>query len=136
MLLQMTLSHLFLWLSNIPWYICTTSSLSIQLWTFWLLTGPGCLSSATVVAKISASLFTEAEQKYGDRDFGGRERWLYFSARQKGGHSRLAPQELCPSSLGIREDFICGARSPGCMIRIKVLKVLHSSFPIVISKQS
>ena len=51
------------------------------------------------VAEISASLCTDAEQKYGDRDFGGRERRLYFSARQKGRHSRLAPQELCPPLL-------------------------------------
>ena len=34
-----------------------------------------------------------------------------------------------------REDFICGARSPGYMIRIKVVKVLHSS-SCIISKQS
>ena len=52
------------------------------------------------VAEISASLCTDAVQKYGDRDFGGRERWLYFSARQKGRHSRLVPQELCPPVLG------------------------------------
>ena len=44
--------------------------------------------------------------KYGDRDFGGRERWLYFSARQKGRHSRLVPQELCPPpSFGNRRRF-------------------------------
>ena len=57
------------------------------------------------VAAISASLCTNAEQKYGDRDFGGRERWLHFSARQKGRHSRLAPEELCPHSFGNRKRF-------------------------------
>ena len=31
MLLQMTLFHSFLWLSSIPLYTCTTSSLSIHL---------------------------------------------------------------------------------------------------------
>ena len=31
MLLQMALFHSFLWLSSIPLYICTTSSLSIHL---------------------------------------------------------------------------------------------------------
>ena len=53
-----------------------------------------------------------------------------FSARQKGRHSRLVPQELCPPSLGIREDFICGACSLGYKIRIKVVKVLHFSSPL------
>ena len=61
------------------------------------------------LVEISASLCTEAEQKYGDRDFGGRERWPYSSARQQGRHSRVAPQELGPPSLRIREDFIRGA---------------------------
>ena len=65
------------------------------------------------VAEILASLCTKTEQKYGDRDFGGRERWLYFSAWQKGRHSRLAPQELCPPILGIREDFTCEDHNPG-----------------------
>ena len=51
-------------------------------------------------AEISVSLYTDAEQKHGGRDFGRRERWLYFSARQKGRHSRLALQELCPPVLG------------------------------------
>ena len=58
------------------------------------------LDSALCVAEISAFLCTDAEQKYRGRDFGGRERWLYFSARKKGRHSRLAPQELCPPVLG------------------------------------
>ena len=31
MLLQMALFHSFLWLSSIPLYLCTTSSLSIHL---------------------------------------------------------------------------------------------------------
>ena len=31
MLLHMALFHLFLWLSNIPLYICATSSLSVPL---------------------------------------------------------------------------------------------------------
>ena len=52
-----------------------------------------------------------------ETDFGGRERWLYFSARQKGRHSRLAPQELCPTPASGIGDFICGARSPGYMIK-------------------
>ena len=69
-------------------------------------------SSLLSVTEISVSLCTDANQKYGDRDFGGRERWVYFSARQKGRHSKLVPQELCPSPSGIGEDFICGARSP------------------------
>ena len=50
----------------------------------------------TTVAEIPASLCIDAEQKYGDRDFGGRKRWLYLSARQKGRRSRIALQELCP----------------------------------------
>ena len=58
------------------------------------------------VAEISAGLCTNAEQKYGDRDFGGRERWLYFSARQKGRHSRLAPEELCPHLLRESEKIL------------------------------
>jgi len=33
MLLQMTLFHSFYWLSNIPFYICITSSLSIHVIT-------------------------------------------------------------------------------------------------------
>ena len=56
--------------------------------------------SVQIVAEISASLCTDAEQKYGDRDFGGRERWLYFPSRQKGRHRRLALQELCRPVLG------------------------------------
>ena len=38
-LLQITQFHPFLWLSNIPLYICATSSLPIFIcwWTFWLL---------------------------------------------------------------------------------------------------
>ena len=47
MLLQMALFHAFLWLSNIPFYICTTSLLSIHLsmdiydafmsWLLWIM---------------------------------------------------------------------------------------------------
>ena len=49
-----------------------------------------------------------------ETDFGGRERWLDFSAWHKGRHSRLAPQGLCPPPpSGIGEDFICGAAVRG-----------------------
>ena len=50
---------------------------------------------------------------------------FYFLCQAKGRHSRLTPQELCPPAWGIGEDFIRGAYSPGYMIRIKVVKVLH-----------
>ena len=41
--LQMTQFHFFLWLSNIPLYVCTISSLFIPCWwTFRLLPYPGC----------------------------------------------------------------------------------------------
>ena len=42
MLLQMASFHSFLWLGNIPLYVCTTSSLSIPLLTFRLLPCPDC----------------------------------------------------------------------------------------------
>ena len=49
-----------------------------------------------------------------ETDFGGRESWLYFSARQKGRHSRLGPQELGPPTpSGIREDFNVGLTVQG-----------------------
>ena len=41
MSLQMTQFCSFLWLSNIPLYICTTSSLSIHRWAFRSLPWPG-----------------------------------------------------------------------------------------------
>ena len=44
MLLQMALFHSFKWLSNIPFYICTTSCLSMHL-----LMDLGCLYILTVV---------------------------------------------------------------------------------------
>ena len=53
---------------------------------------------------------------------------FYFLCQAKGRHSRLAPQELCPPPLGIGEDFIRRACSPGYIIRIKVVKVLHFFF--------
>ena len=86
-------------------------------------------------AIILASLCTDAEQKYGDRDFGGREMALFFCQTEGKTQQASASITVSPPPLGIREDFICGARSPGYMIRIKVVKVLHSS-SCIISKQS
>ena len=45
--LQMTLFHLFIWLSNIPLYICITSSLSIHL---------GCLRILAIVNSPSVNI--------------------------------------------------------------------------------
>ena len=49
MLLQMALFHSFLWLSNIPLYTCTTSSLSIQLFDGYL----GCFHVLAIVNSVA-----------------------------------------------------------------------------------
>ena len=53
-----------------------------------------------------------------------------------GRHGRLSSQELCPTpNMGNRGDHKGGARSPGYMVRNKVVRVLLSSFSCLFSKQ-
>ena len=52
MLLQMALFHSFLWLNNIPLYICTTSSLSIHLSNRHL----GCFRVLAIVNSVSMKI--------------------------------------------------------------------------------
>ena len=60
---------------------------------------------------------------------------LFFCQAEGKTQQASASRTLSPSPSGIGEDFICGARSsPGCKIRIKVVKVLHSSSSCIISK--
>ena len=75
-----------------------------------------------------ASLCTEAEQKYGAGILEEeRDGFTFLPGRRK--TQQASASGAVPSS-GIREDFICGASSPGYRIRIKVAKVLPSSFPL------
>ena len=61
---------------------------------------------------------------------------FYFLCQAKGRHSRLASQELCPPFLGNYRDSYREARSKKWVVRIKMVKVLHSSSSCMISKQS
>ena len=57
MLLQMALFHSFLWLSNIPLYICTTSSLPIPLrMDIWVASMFGyCVNSVAMNIRVHVS---------------------------------------------------------------------------------
>ena len=58
MLLQMALFHSFLWLNNIPLYLCTSSSLSIPLlMDIYVASVAWLLDSATVNMGVQAAFW-------------------------------------------------------------------------------
>ena len=59
-----------------------------------------------------------------------REMALFFCQAEGKTQQASASRTVLPQPLEIREDFICGSRSPGYMIRIKVVKVFRTSFPL------
>ena len=67
--------------------------------------------------------------------FGGNRKMALIICRKRAEHSRLVPQEVRPLPWGIWEDHIDGAHRLGCVVRNKVVRILHLSSCIV-SKQS
>ena len=61
---------------------------------------------------------------------------LFFCQAEGKTQQSSASRTVLTPPWGMGEDFICGGRSPEYMIRIKVVKVLHSSSSCIISKQS
>ena len=69
-----------------------TSSLVSSVWT----TFPSIIASQLQCCQNIGSLYPDAKMRYGDRVLEEKERVALIFARQRGEHSRLAPQELCP----------------------------------------
>ena len=91
---------------------------------YFVETRHGLVSVLWNCCQTLGSLCTSAEQKYGDRAM-EKEVMALFLCQAKREHSRLMPQELHFPPWRIGRGYVV---RQGCVIRIKAVNSLYSSF--------